>query len=91
MASALTENGSTRRWRRIRAAYALTLPVACWRCGKLIQQTDEWDLGHVVDRARGGGDDQLAPEHSKCSRAAGVRLARRLKREGRILPPSRDW
>ena len=70
MPSALHDSGSTRRWRNLRAAHALTLPRPCWRCGATIQPTDVWDLGHVVDRVDGGNDDHLAPEHRRCSREA---------------------
>ncbi len=83
MSSALNGDGSTRRWRKLRAWYAMTLPRACWRCGQMIRPGDAWDLGHVVDRARGGSDDRLAPEHQACSRSAGGELGVQLRREGR--------
>ena len=90
MSSALNGDGSSRAWRKLRAAYAATLPCACWRCGEMIEAGSPWHLGHVVDRAAGGGDERLAPEHASCSSRAGARLAVRRRRWG-ALPPSRDW
>jgi hypothetical protein len=90
MGSAISANGSTRRWRKLRAAYSLMLPCTCPRCGELINRGDQWDLGHETDRAYGGTDDRLRPEHRSCSRAAGIRTARKRQKSG-PLPPSRDW
>ena len=76
MGSALTENGSTRQWRDApRALGAASARRRAARCGKLIEPaTDEWDLGHVIDRARGGGNgDRSRPEHRKCSRGPAAR------------------
>jgi hypothetical protein len=63
-----------RAWAALRVAYARSLPCPCWRCGETIEVGDEWHLGHVVDRALGGSDARLAPEHAGCSRSAGARL-----------------
>jgi len=63
-----------RAWAALRVAYARSLPCACWRCGRMIEVGDEWHLGHVTDRALGGSDARLAPEHAACSRSAGARL-----------------
>jgi len=48
---------------RIRQAFAVQLPLPCWRCGVLIRLEDEWDLGHRVDLAHGGADYDVWPEH----------------------------
>lgn len=77
--SSLTPNGSTRQWRKLRAAWtakiemaaALGEPVTCWRTGKPIYPTDTWDLGHRTDRADGGTDADVWPEHATPNRAAG--------------------
>ena len=63
-----------RAWDALRVVYARSLPCACWRCGEMIEVGDPWHLGHVVDRALGGSDARLAPEHAGCSRSAGARL-----------------
>jgi hypothetical protein len=53
--------------------------VDCARCGYPLVQGQVWDIGHTVDRALGGtAADGLAPEHARCNRAAGGRLAARL-------------
>ena len=49
--------------------------LPCWRCGRLILPTDARTLGHGVDRALGGGDDRLLPEHAGCSARSGGRAA----------------
>ena len=71
MASALTPNGSTARWRRLRAAYAASLPAPCGYCHEPVIPGSEWVLGHVVPRSAGGGDDKLRVEHRSCSQAGG--------------------
>jgi hypothetical protein len=61
--------------------------VTCWRCGRLIQPTEAWDLGHDDN------DPSIhrGPEHAgRCNRAAGGRLGnararhRRKQRTGRL-------
>jgi hypothetical protein len=53
--------------------------VDCGRCGLPVLEGQPWDLGHVVDRALGGTDaDGLHPEHARCSRSAGGRLAHQI-------------
>ena len=52
----------------------------------MINRGDPWHLGHVVDRALGGTDAQLRPEHAHCSMHA-----RKHVRGAGGLPPSRDW
>lgn len=83
VASALRSSGSTTRWRKLRAVHAAAFAevgvIPCWRCGQLVSCDEPWALGHVVDRALGGDDSQLAIEHLQCSRRSGWELGRRLK------------
>ena len=87
MASALKGGGSTRAWRKLRAAKAAELSDAgclpCWRCGVLVYPGDAWVLGHVIDRALGGDDQLLALECQPCSSMSGARLGLRLRAERR--------
>lgn len=53
--------------------------VCCRRCGLPIAPGSPWDLGHAVDRALGGSDHDVAPEHARCNRSAGGRLAAQLR------------
>ena len=74
--SALRPAGSTRAWRVRRAAWVPLVAagaVLCPRCGLPILRHQAWDLGHQVDRAAGGEDDRLRPEHASCNRSAGGR------------------
>lgn len=84
MASALRQSGSTYRWRKIRLAYQRELErlgsAPCWRCGELVRFGEPWALGHIVDRAMGGDDSQLAYEHLNCSRRSGAELSAMLTR-----------
>ena len=77
--SALTPQGSTRRWRVIRAA-VLAAATACHWCGDPPTTVD-----HIVPRARGGGDtpSNLVASGAPCNpaRANGATDA----------PPSRAW
>ena len=91
MTSALTPRGSTSAWRRLRALHQATLPLPCWRCGQTINPTDRWQLGHLIDRADGGTDAHLAPEHAHCGSSAGATAqaarARNATTRGRPSPP----
>jgi hypothetical protein len=89
------QHGNTAAWQALRAMYGRALPLPCWRCRRLIMPGDRWHLGHVRDRALGGGDDRLAPEHELCSARAGARtghlmarVRRRAAAEGRPMAPS---
>lgn len=69
----------------------LLLPQAwgtpCPRCGEVMLETDDLDLGHSVDLAV---DPQAVGdriEHASCNRAAGGELKARLSR----FRPSRVW
>lgn len=88
---------SGRRAQAVRASLAESLPVACWRCGRLVTEADEWDVGHVVeldldpDSAYDPGS--YAVEHRRCNRAAGARYANS-KRASQSRPfrlTSREW
>jgi hypothetical protein len=63
--------------RRRLAPYVASGAVRCARCGELIAQGADWDLGHTDDR-RG----YLGPEHAACNRATAPR---------RALITSRSW
>jgi hypothetical protein len=80
-----------RAWAKLRTAYGRTLPCPCWRCGRMISPGEPWHLGHVVDRALGGTDERLAPEHAGCSRrsgsALGVTIAR-MRLRGVVTGPT---
>ena len=71
MTSALRPAGSTKAWRKLRAAWAATLPTPCCRCGVVVNVGDAWDLDHLVPRAEGGADDRLGVSHAVCNRRAG--------------------
>lgn len=93
MTSALTSNGSTRQWRKIRAGYQLALEqmgsVPCAICGTTIKPTDRWVLGHVNDRALGGNDDQLQFECQPCSSTGGAHLGNEIKAAAREIVQGR--
>lgn len=79
MTSALRPTGSTRAWRRLRAAVGATLPRPCTRCGVTIRPGDPWHLDHVVARVDGGTDDNVGPAHPVCNMRAGQTASRRLR------------
>lgn len=57
-----------------RARCKAMLPWVCRRCGGMIPRDapdSTWDVGHAEDRAAGGTDTGLEPEHAKCNRSAG--------------------
>ena len=65
------------KWHRRRQAWVPIVAaghVQCWRCRKYIGPGDLWDLGHRIDVSAGGTDDDTAPEHRACNRAAGARV-----------------
>lgn len=103
--SALRPTGGTQTWRHLRARFAWHLanigPLPCIKGGQPITATDDWDLGHRIDRVLGGTDDDgVGPEHRHATpgccegnRPAGARLGNQLRAQRRAghLEPSRDW
>lgn len=83
-----------RRAQRIRAELAATLPVRCWRCGGMVFEWMEWDVGHLVeldlDPSAAYDPSAYAVEHARCNRQAGARFGNR-KRAGRRPPDPRQW
>jgi hypothetical protein len=77
--SALRPGGSTRAWRKLRAAAALTLPRPCSRCGELVLPDQAWHLDHLVARVDGGDDQLVAPAHALCNLRAGQTASRQLR------------
>jgi len=71
--SALTDRGSTHRWRQLREWWAQQLPLPCPRCGIVIQYGEPFDLDHQVPRAIGGDDSTARPAHAACNRGANSR------------------
>lgn len=67
----------------------------CPRCGKpMFRALARWlDLGHVIDRARGGTlADGARLEHRACNRRAGQRLGARMRaRQAAARQSSRRW
>jgi 5-methylcytosine-specific restriction endonuclease McrA len=83
-----------RSWRRLRAAYAKTLPTACGICDLIVRPGDSWDLSHVKPRALGGTAslDGLFVAHSSCNQREGPKLQWLVRqRQTPNAPPSRDW
>jgi len=59
--------------RRLRKQWARKVErgdVECWRCGKVIDPRDAWDLDHVDG---GGPMDYYGPSHARCNRATNRR------------------
>jgi len=46
----------------------------CPRCGQPMLPGQKLDLGHTIDRARGGGNSPRRWEHAHCNRKAGAKL-----------------
>jgi hypothetical protein len=55
--------------------------VHCWRCGRLIEPWQKWDLGHL-DNGRG-----RYPEHRSCNRATVTILKQKLAEAEAYVPP----
>lgn len=59
--------------------------AVCARCDQLIDPAEPWDAGHVDDLGRGGAPDGARrPEHARCNRSAGGKLAAELRRGRRV-------
>lgn len=95
MPSALTNQGSTWAWRNLRNDWQQRINDAggwtCWRCHHPIHPHTPFHLGHTTDRALGGNDDHLAPEHPRCSTSAGGKLGSQLQKLRHRPTPSRSW
>jgi hypothetical protein len=62
------------RHRKLRAHWApivATGTVRCWRCRRLIDPAEPWDLGHDDHDRR----QYRGPEHIRCNRATAGRRA----------------
>lgn len=60
-----------------RARCRAMLPHVCRRCGDMILPTDpesSWHAGHREDRAAGGTEDGIEPEHARCNTSAGGKV-----------------
>lgn len=82
--------GYGRRWDRLRAHMVMlaTLsaqPTYCGRCGLVIPDVRDADLGHVVDRVIADPTQpvEVRWEHRHCNRAAGMATAREQTRRPR--------
>ena len=85
-----------RKVTRLRQQLAAELPCVCWRCGHTITPDDDWNIGHIIDRA-------IAPdlawdpgnwriEHGHCNKRAGAIAGnKRRPHRRRPTPTSRDW
>lgn len=66
--------------------------IDCRRCGLPILPGSRWHVGHIVDRALGGGRldwrVNTAPEHGSCNESAGGKLGQALR--GHRAGPKRD-
>jgi len=90
---------SSRAWKKLRASWRVAIAtsvVTCRRCGNRITSDQPFDLGHRVALRAGGSNGDVHPEHRACNRAgdavpAAELTARRVKRTGHHLPPSRNW
>lgn len=75
---------------RARWALALALPGRheCPRCGRPILAGQEWDVGHIIDKADGGRLtwENTRPEHAACNRAAGAARTHRRHTRTRAWP-----
>jgi len=67
--------------------------AACWRCRRVIQPWQQWDLGHHDwDRTR-----YMGPEHAKCNRSAAASRGNRMRNKQpkairrKVINTSRIW
>lgn len=76
---------------KARALCRAMLPHACRRCGNPILPTDpesSWHAGHREDRAAGGTEDGIEPEHAKCNTSAGGKLGASITNSQRATKPT---
>lgn len=83
--------------RKVQADHKAGRAVWCIGCGREIQSTQAFDVGHIIDAAKGGSHDlsNLGPQHRKENRRAGGKAGatitnrrRGVSREARRLP---EW
>ncbi len=71
------------------------LPAAigtlCPRCGLVMLETDDLDLGHSVDLVIDPNAVGDRIEHASCNRSAGARLGHELQQVESRFAPSRTW
>ena len=80
---------------QVNADHKAGRPVWCIGCGREVQQTQRFDIGHRIDGSRGGSNtlSNLGPQHRRENRSAGGKLgaqktnnARGVSRKARGLP-----
>ena len=79
-----------RGWRATRARIYLRDGGVCWWCHKPVAW-DDYDLDHLVERARGGGheDYNLVTAHKGCNRGRSANVGRTHKVVMPYASPSR--
>jgi hypothetical protein len=81
------ERGYGTHHQQLRASLAplvATGTVDCWRCGRRIEPTERWDLGHDDEDRR----VYRGPEHIACNRGSAAVRGNRQRASRRN---SRDW
>lgn len=73
--------------KRRRKLLPLAIGTPCPRCGEIMLETDELDLGHSTDHAIDSQAVGDRIEHANCNRSDGARLRNTLER----FNPSRKW
>lgn len=63
-----------------RARIEATLPAPCVECGRPVNASDPWQVGHRTPAALGGKPTagNVGPVHTPCNRKAGGRLGARI-------------
>ena len=54
-----------------RATIKAQLPMACVHCGYPVYGDAPWDVGHLIDLAKGGSITDYGASHRSCNRSAG--------------------
>lgn len=70
---------------RVRADHRAGRPVWCIGCGREVQPTQRFDVGHIIDAARGGSNQlsNLGPQHRGENRRAGGKLGAQMTNDKR--------
>lgn len=77
---------------RVRADHKVGRLVICIGCGRAITPEQAFDVGHIIDAARGGSHDltNLGPQHRRENRQSGGRagalIVNRTSRRAKGLP-----